>query len=535
MKKEYDADYEDMVGDSIHKTNDGGQTETVETELVETDTIGADGETHTKSYHTRQPEPEQAATLAAKTQGKRSSVAFAAIYGAVLIALFIVAAVVLIYWKSGSSSSQNANMTVDKRRTSNSASSGESSDPTYEEAASLIKPSASPTTQPLGSQTPLPNGSMPPPPTNPTNSILGDQTTGYGLGGTDYVYPKPALPNNGGGGGSASQAGGTSPKFNSASAGRSGGGGGSSNNGGGGNESLVQIIRPLSPPPGQIADSGNSGLTENKDGNPINEILSGATRGGGGGQTSLYYHGSSLSASEQRNENSAIGLRRNAVLPFGTVLPVRMLGALHSLQNQALARMELTRAVSGNGFFLPRGTQFVGRVSGGTANRIFVSLLGYIDNSTGNLVSISGDVLNIDGSIGIAGKRQQLGSRWKKIFTPAIDIARQFGLAYLQSRSPGGTIAVIPQSAISPVLGETNRENQNNAVFVSVAAGASAYVFINGLPTSSESALQRVAADNLPSSASQDLRILTGDALDIQKNLERLSPELRQIAARPNN
>src|SRR5436305_7623405 len=90
---------------------------------------------------------------------------------------------------------------------------------------------------------------------------------------------------------------------------------------------------------------------------------------------------------------------------FGSLLPVRTLGSIYTLRAGSLIRMELTRDVSGQGWKLERRTIVVGTLRGGEADRAFVSIIGYIDPSSGRLVKFGGSLLGADAGEGIKGER----------------------------------------------------------------------------------------------------------------------------------
>lgn len=176
---------------------------------------------------------------------------------------------------------------------------------------------------------------------------------------------------------------------------------------------------------------------------------------------------------------------RSAAKPdFGTVLPVRILGRIHTLGTNGLARMELTRTVEGRWGTIPRGTMFVGRVSGGEANRIFVSLIGYIDQRTNRMVTLGGDLQGTDGALGMEGSVKKLGSRWKKVFGEILSTAKQVGSAYLLGRS-GGSGTVINNGQLERIPNALEAKDLTR--YTVVMAGSIGYVIINDLPPAIES------------------------------------------------
>ena len=213
---------------------------------------------------------------------------------------------------------------------------------------------------------------------------------------------------------------------------------------------------------------------------------------------------------------------------FGTVLPVRLLGRLHTLGENGLVRLELTRAVQGSWGTLPKGTLFVGRVAGGEANRVFVSLLGYIDPRSETLVTLGGDIQGVDGALGVQGEVKQLGSRWAKVFRESLNSAKDLGTAYLLGRRGGGG-TLINNGAVERVLpADTGRETRT---FVLVPAGVSCYIVINDLPPEADAT--RLAANPANPSNDEILRLLqAGSSAEIESLLPTLSPAGRELARR---
>ena len=99
------------------------------------------------------------------------------------------------------------------------------------------------------------------------------------------------------------------------------------------------------------------------------------------------------------------------------MLPVRTIGGLYTLRSGALARLELTRDIVGNGWSMTRGTILVGTTKGGEYDRAYVAIIGFIDPESGKFVKLGGDVLGGDGAAGLKGKSRQLDSRWTRILS----------------------------------------------------------------------------------------------------------------------
>lgn len=254
-------------------------------------------------------------------------------------------------------------------------------------------------------------------------------------------------------------------------------------------------------------------------------------QGGRNEQVSLYFYDpATQSAGGGGSGYSRLQLENDApVKPdFGTLLPVRMLGRIHTLGTNGFARMELTRTVQGNWGTIPGGTLFVGRVSGGEGNRVFVSLVGYIDARSGRLVTLGGDVQGTDGALGMKGDVKKLGSRWTKVFAETLSAAKEIGSAYLLGRNGGsGTVVNTGQLDRLPDA----LENKDAQKYTLVQAGSLGYIFINDLPPAVESdeKLASNPAGNVPDD--ELLRMIQKSTeQDIQKMIPNLSPKGQLIA-----
>ena len=168
--------------------------------------------------------------------------------------------------------------------------------------------------------------------------------------------------------------------------------------------------------------------------------------------------------------------------PFGTMLPVRTLGAIYTLRSGSLVRMELTRDVSGDGWAIRRGTVLVGALRGSEYDRAYLSLIGFLDPAAGRLVKVGGDVLGADGGAGLKGKRRRIDSRWARVFRQVANGALGITQSALAGRN-GGTTIIMPnvQGAFSPELYALTRGG-NRREFVEVTAGSSGYVMVTDFP-----------------------------------------------------
>lgn len=177
-------------------------------------------------------------------------------------------------------------------------------------------------------------------------------------------------------------------------------------------------------------------------------------------------------------------------IPFGTLLPVRLIGSIYTFRNSGgFVRLELTRAVEGNGYSYPAGTTVVGNVRGGESIRAFVTIVGLIDPISGELVRFSGDLLGHDGSSGIEGRRRKLTSQWSRFFSGLKDTAASVLGSVGAIRSGSTVILSEPirkgSESMSEDLSDAIRNKGKDDTFIEVAAGASGYVLVTGLPENS--------------------------------------------------
>ena len=182
-----------------------------------------------------------------------------------------------------------------------------------------------------------------------------------------------------------------------------------------------------------------------------------------------------------------------AEIPFGTMLPVRLVGSIYTLRSSGgFVRMELTRPVEGKGYAYPAGTMIVGNVRGGESVRAFVNVVGLIDPASGELVRFSGELLGRDGASGIEGKRRNLTSRWARFFRGMKDTAASVLGSVGAIRSGGAVILSEPlrhgTESMTGDLSGAILKNEREDTFLEVAAGSNGYVLVTGLPENSTSA-----------------------------------------------
>lgn len=237
--------------------------------------------------------------------------------------------------------------------------------------------------------------------------------------------------------------------------------------------------------------------------------------------------------------NSIISNESANVPPFGTLLPVRLLGAVFTLQGSGnLVRMELSRAVKQNGFSYPAGTVLVGRLRGSETNRAFISVFGAIDPKSGRLIKFTGEVTGTDGASGILGTRKSIKS-WGNRFLSALREVGGNAVNVLSSRNGrGGTIVLGGTNGISGEVSSIIRGNTNSDSFVVVKAGTEAYVLVTDLPGELEKTdvnenfvgLQsEIPGLNLSEAEMAEL-LVTDDANKIRAAFLKMSPHFRTLA-----
>jgi hypothetical protein len=240
---------------------------------------------------------------------------------------------------------------------------------------------------------------------------------------------------------------------------------------------------------------------------------------------------------------------------FASMLPVRTIGALYTLRQGALVRLELTRETRGDGWSMKRGTILVGSTKGGDLDRAYVSLIGFIHPKSGKLVKLGGDLLGGDGATGLKGKRKQLDGGWAKALSGFVNSALDITGALL-SGSGRDTVVIsdgLRTRTINPVTDEISGvlgaefDRRQGRSFVEVVAGTSGYVLVTDLPTviDGTEATPEVNNDRLASLTDVDATrpstglserelaelLANGSPEQIRAAIPRMSPEMRKIAA----
>lgn len=242
------------------------------------------------------------------------------------------------------------------------------------------------------------------------------------------------------------------------------------------------------------------------------------------------------------------------------MLPVRTLGTIYTLRSESLVRMQLTRAVGGEGWNLRRGTELYGVMRGSDyeVGRAYIALIGFVDPESNRLVRLSGNLLGGDGTDGLRGRKRQLHSRWSRAArlagAGALDVLST--LASSVGRRPIVISDVYGQRTISPLTQELNRSaaGRDGGGFVEVPANTPGYVLVLTMPRSVQgvdaqpdeftslldningSDLQRLTAEQSGGSVSQlsdtelSELLTTGSPAQIRAALPRMSPAMRKVA-----
>lgn len=240
--------------------------------------------------------------------------------------------------------------------------------------------------------------------------------------------------------------------------------------------------------------------------------------------------------SGNQNTNS-INLQATAI-PFGTLLPIRFLGAVYTLRaSGGLVRMELTRSVSGKDYSYPAGTVLVGTLRGSEYKRAFISVIGLIDPNTGGLVKFEGEVMGNDGASGTIGRRRQVKGIWSRVFG-GLREAGAVALGALGNSRSGGTVVISDSTSkasgvLSDELSGLIGSNRNPNEFVEISAGTTGFVLVTDLPdeiSNTERLGQNSkTATGLSESELADL-FSEGNREKIRAALPRMTPAFRQLA-----
>jgi len=235
---------------------------------------------------------------------------------------------------------------------------------------------------------------------------------------------------------------------------------------------------------------------------------------------------------ESRSAAPALAPNGFKLPPFGAMLPVRTLGAFYTLRNASLARFELTRDLSGDGWSLKRGTVLIAQNQGSENDRAFLSLMGFIDPDTNRFIRLVGEVLGGDGGPGLKGKKRKFGGALMPVLNRVANGALTLGQAAL---SRGGTTIVVPGGSLTGYGNDLglSRSALSQREFVEVAAGAPAYVMVTDLPkevrgVDADPTIEN-EGDTLTDEELADL-LSNGTPEQIKEALPRMPPEMRKVA-----
>ncbi len=227
---------------------------------------------------------------------------------------------------------------------------------------------------------------------------------------------------------------------------------------------------------------------------------------------------------------------------FGTLLPVRFLGAIYTLRGAGgLVRMELSRSVKKGEFSYPAGTIIVGRLRGSEYNRAFISAIGAIDPKTGKLVKFEGEVLGVDGASGAKGERKSIKS-WGARFLSGLREAGGQAVNVLAARGSsgrGGTIVLNGSGGLGGEVSSVIRGDSQENSFIVVRAGTESYVLITDLPAEQREGDEefeklantnnQISGVNLSDSEMADV-LATDDPNKLRAALLKMSPQFRALA-----
>lgn len=234
------------------------------------------------------------------------------------------------------------------------------------------------------------------------------------------------------------------------------------------------------------------------------------------------------------NETVNFSNQQSFPIPFGTLLPIRFLGAVYTLRGSGgLVRMELTRSISGKNYSYPAGTVLVGTLRGSEYKRAFISVVGLIDPVSGGLVKFEGEVMGNDGASGVNGRRRQIKSTWSRILGGLRETSA-VALGAIGNGRSGGTVVISDASSkVSDELSGLIGSNRNANEFVEISAGTTAFVLVTDLPDEISNA-ERLGqnsktATGLTESELADL-FSEGNKDKIRASLPRMTPQFRVLA-----
>jgi len=221
-------------------------------------------------------------------------------------------------------------------------------------------------------------------------------------------------------------------------------------------------------------------------------------------------------------------------IPFGTLLPIRFLGAVYTLRaSGGLVRMELTRSVTGKNYSFPAGTVLVGSLRGSEYKRAFISVVGLIDPVSGGLVKFEGEVMGNDGASGVTGRKRQIKSTWSRIFGGLRD-AGAVAFGAIGNGRLGGTVVISDSTKqVSDELSGLISNNRNANEFVEITAGTTAFVLVTDLPDEISNA-ERLGQNSKTATGLSETELADlfseGNKEKIRAALPRMTPQFRVLA-----
>lgn len=293
--------------------------------------------------------------------------------------------------------------------------------------------------------------------------------------------------------------------------------------------------------------SENSNASKNDKPNPVGEIQKKTDGDSQAVGRSLFFgvrqKEKTVSNLLSSGDNPTILSRENIAatsaetIPFGTLLPVRFLGAVFTLRaSGGLVRMELTRAVSGKNYSYPAGTVLVGTMRGSEYKRAYLSVVGLIDPKSGGLVKFEGEVMGGDGASGVIGRRRKVKGAWSRVLAGLREVGAS-AVNVIGSRRSGGTVILSDSSTrasgvLSQELGGVTRGDSGE--FVEISAGTNAYVLVTDLPDEVVSDSGKLAQNQKSATGLSDEELATlfseGSPAKIRAAMPRMTPEFRRLA-----
>lgn len=229
------------------------------------------------------------------------------------------------------------------------------------------------------------------------------------------------------------------------------------------------------------------------------------------------------------------------VFPLGTLLPVRLVGAVYTLRlSDGPVRMELLRRVAGKQYSFPAGTQLIGRIRGSEYNRAFITVEGLIDPETGDFLKVKGEAVGNDGASGITGRRRKIKSAWSRVLSGI----KETGITALNAlgtlRSGGGSVVIADSvtrgtSRLRDELAGAMKAGGITSEFVEITAGTTAFVLVTEMPNEKEQSndlsARHVLATGLNDQELAEL-LTTGTKEEIRSKLGLMTPAFRELAER---